>query len=480
MMDTGEKCAVFGVYGRNLEVGRISFFGLFALQHRGQESSGIAVSDGNTLYSHKGMGLVTHVYQEEVIEKLLGYAAIGHNRYSTSQGSLLEHAQPLIIELPQGKLALAHNGNLPSTAALQAFLGEKGIVLPSASDSRLMAEAVACVMREGVDLPDALARVAPLFTGAYALLALHRNTLVAMRDSCGIRPLSMARLNGGFVFSSETCSFGTIGASFERDVKAGEMVVIDETGMRAIQVFPGSEKLDVFEFVYFARPDSMLSGRLVYDARKAMGAELAREYPLQVDIVVPVPETAVPAAIGYSSASGIPLETALVKNRYIHRTFIQPDQHLRAQGVKMKLAALPQVLAGKRVALVDDSIVRGTTSSKVVRLLFEAGAREVHLLVSSPPIRYPDFYGIDIASQKELLAFGRTPGEMAHLLGATSINYLSVDGMIRAVGLPPDTLCTSCFTGEYPIDVHERRSEFVAAEPAVLPSVDVPPLSVAV
>lgn len=473
MSEKGEKCAVFGVYGKDLEVSRLAFFGLFALQHRGQESSGIAVSDGVSLRVHKDMGLVTHVYSEEIIQGLEGYAAIGHNRYSTSQGSLLEHAQPLVIDLPQGKLAFAHNGNLPSVTALQNFLSTHEIELPGASDSRLMAEAIACLMREGADLPQALSQAAPLFTGAYSLVALHRNTLVAMRDSYGIRPLSIGRLNGGFVFSSETCAFGTIGAAFERDVRPGEMIVVDESGMHAVQVFPGSQKLDVFEFVYFARPDSVLSGRSVYEVRREMGVQLAREYPLTVDVVVPVPETAIPAAIGYASASGVPLETALIKNRYIHRTFIQPDQHLRAQGVKMKLAALPQILTGKRVALVDDSVVRGTTSSKVVRLLFEAGAREVHLLVSSPPIRYPDFYGIDIASQKELLAFGRTPQEMATFIGATSINYLSVNGMIYATGLPRESLCTSCFTGEYPIELYERRCEFVSVELSPLSSIEI-------
>ena len=472
MEHLGEKCAVFGIYGKGLDVARLSFFGLFALQHRGQESSGITVGDGTKLLSHRGMGLVSAAYNEEHLKRLQGYLAVGHNRYSTSGNSLLTHAQPVVIDevkFPQvdqfhedselGRVALAHNGNLPSVVALLEFLKDTGVRLEDRSDSELMAEAVAQGLRQKMTLPEAVKAVLPLFTGAYAIVVATANMLVAVRDSFGMRPLSVGKINGGFAVASESCAFQAMGAEFLREVEPGEMLVIDEEGMRAEQVMAPNPKLDIFEFVYFARPDSILSGKLVYDVRRNSGVELAKEFKIEADMVVPVPETAMPVAVGYSAASGIPLEMALVKNRYIHRTFIEPEQHVRDLGVKLKLTPLAPVLKGKKIILMDDSIVRGTTSRQLIKAVFEAGAAEVHFLISSPPVKFPDYYGIDTPKQSNLIASTKSVEEIRQFLGATSLHFLSLDGLIRATGLDRDVLSTSCFTGEYPIDIQERAKD---------------------
>ncbi len=460
MRSLNEKCAVFGVYGKGMDVSRLTYFGLFALQHRGQESSGIAVGNGEEVRVHRGMGLVASVFSEEAMRGLTGFCAIGHNRYSTSKDSSLDHAQPIVVA--NGALAFAHNGNLPSTAALRLFLTDKRIAVEGFSDSHLMALAVGWYFEQGSTLADAVMQAYPLFTGAFSLVAMTKDSMVAVKDHCGIRPLALARLNGGFIVSSETCAFGPVGATFEREINAGEIAVIDANGLRVVQVATPNPKFDIFEFIYFSRHNSMLLGKSVYEVRKNFGKNLAKEYPVEADVVIAVPQTSTPVAIGYARQSGsIPYEMGLSKNRYIQRTFIEPDQKLRDLGVKMKLTPLPEVLKGKRVIVIDDSIVRGTTSRQVIQLLFEAGAAEVHFLVSSPPIRFPDFYGIDISRQKELLAFGRSVEEMRNFLGATSSHFLSLQGMIAATGLPPDIFNTSCFTGEYPIDLHERAKDFV-------------------
>ncbi len=481
----GEKCAVFGVYGKGLDVSRLSFFGLYALQHRGQESAGIACADGESLTLHKGMGLVSQVFSEELIQNLKGHIAVGHNRYSTTGGSKVKHAQPMLAagagalqkvtyDDPNPSLnasvslcsapgdeaiALVHNGNLPDTAQLAAYLDAEGIVHAEFSDSRMIVEAIAGHMRGGAILEDAVRSVFPLMTGAFSILIMTEKKLIALRDSCGIRPLSLAKLNGGYVLASETCAFHPIGAEFVRDIMPGEMLVIDESGTRSEQLAPASQKLDIFEFVYFARPDSTLLGRSVYEVRKQFGVELARENTIDADIVIPVPETAVPAAIGFAQESGIPFEMALTKNRYIHRTFIQPEQHIRDQGVKAKLTPIGEIIRGKKLIILDDSIVRGTTSKKIIAMLFESGAKEVHFLSSSPPVRYPDFYGIDTPKQADLLGAVKSVSEMREFLGATSLAYLSYEGMIRATGLLEEQFCTSCFTGKYPIDIGARAKE---------------------
>lgn len=457
MKSLGEKCAIFGVFGHGLDVARLTFFGLFALQHRGQESSGIAVSDGARIASHRKMGLVTQVYKEDTMRLLTGHIAIGHNRYSTSKTSTLKYAQPILGAAP---LATAHNGNLPSVSALEKFLRQENINTANKSDSELMTAAINFHLEKGLPLPEAMMKSLPLFTGAFSFLAMDKTTLIAVRDQCGIRPLSIGTLNGGFIFSSETCALQTVGAEFLRDVEPGEMVIVDERGLRCVRFAKADPKFDIFEFVYFARPDSYIGERSVYEMRRRCGTILAKEYPVKADVVIPVPETGIPAAIGYARATGIPFEIGLVKNRYIYRTFIEPEEHLREQGVRAKLTPLPHILKGKRVAILDDSIVRGTTSREIVKLLFASGAKEVHFLVCCPPIRYPDFYGIDIPNQKKLLAFNRTVKEMNQFIGATSLHFLSYKGLIAATGRPESTFCTACFTGRYPIDIKERATDF--------------------
>lgn len=453
----GEKCGIFGIYGKNLDVSRLTFFGLYALQHRGQESSGIASTNGKSIYCYKHNGLVAQVFNEEIIRSLFGFSAVGHNRYSTSSGGDLRHAQP--VEVPDKSFVLVHNGNLPSVVSLEKFLKKEGVSFSGASDSKMVALAIYSLTRKGMSIEKALEKIFPLMTGAFSILIMSKDRLIAIRDRYGIRPLSIGKINGGYVFASETCAFNPIGAKHLNDVNPGEMVVVDRKGIHRKQITKSIQKLDIFEFVYFSRPDSYLLGKLVYDVRKRFGEELAKEYPIDVDVVIPVPETAVPVAIGYSNKAGIPLDMGLVKSRYIHRTFIEPEQHIREQGVKLKLAPLEDIIKGKRVAVVDDSIVRGTTSKQIIKMLFGVGAKEVHMLVSSPPVKFPDFYGIDLPRQEDLIASGRSIEQINKYLGSTSVNFLSYKGMIRATGLKETLFCTSCFTGKYPIDLKERKKE---------------------
>ena len=455
MKKLGEKCGVFGIYGKGLDVSRLTFFGLYALQHRGQESSGIASTDGKEIFCHKNTGLVSQVFNEEIIKNLPGYIAVGHNRYSTSSGGGIEHAHP--IEVSDKSLVLVHNGNLPSVTLLVEFLEKKGIKLPNASDSMIITEAIHSLTKNGMEIENAIEEIFPLMTGSFSLLIMTKNKLIALRDQFGIRPLSIAKLNGGFVFASETCAFHPIGATFMRDVNPGEMVVVDEQGLKIKQIVKGTQKLDIFEFVYFSRPDSDLLGKSIYEVRKNFGIQLAKEYVIDADVVIPVPETAIPMAIGYSKTSGIPLETGLIKSRYIHRTFIEPEQHIREQGVKLKLAPLKGVIENKRVIIIDDSLVRGTTSRQIVKMLFETGAKEVHFIVSSPPVKYPDFYGIDLPKQDDLLAAKMSIEEMNKYLGSTSLSFLSYEGMIESTGLDESLFCTSCFSGKYPLDIREKK-----------------------
>lgn len=469
-----EKCAVFGIIGpkaskqTGLEAARLTFYGLWALQHRGQESSGIASSDGKQIYRHAAQGLVATVYREEDLEQLPGNVAIGHNRYSTNGGADDCYNQPFVDY--EHDIALAHNGNLPDTTKLEAFLTKRGVDLTMKNDSAMMVAAIGCYMDDGQDLPGAIKKAWPLFTGAFSATAMSKDTLVAFRDECGVRPLSLAKIGDGYAVASETCAFDTIGAEFMRDVEPGEMIVVNEQGLKSEQVVPGSLKLDIFEMVYFARPDSLLAGQRVDMVRQEFGREMAREFPLEADVIVPVPDSGVPAAIGYSQVSGIIFEMALIKNRYIHRTFIRPTAALRERDLKMKLNPVIDLMKDKRVVLVDDSIVRGTTMRHLVQMVFEAGAREVHLLITSPPVRHPDFYGINTPKQTELLAAYMTVEEMRQHVGATSLHFLSFDGMIKATGLPGDSFNTSHFSGDYPIPIGQRAQEIVKLGPGeVLP-----------
>ncbi len=456
MNHLNEKCGIFGIYGKDVDVARLTFFGLFALQHRGQESSGIAVGNGKDIDCYKDTGLVTHVYNERIIKSLTGHIAIGHNRYSTSEGTGLAHAQPITIG---HTVALAHNGNLPSIAKLVKFLKSKKIDTTGNSDSELMAKTIAYYIEQGESLKEAVTKSFPLFTGAFSLLVMTKDSLVAVRDAYGIRPFCMGQLNSAYVFASETCAFKTVGANFLKEILPGEMVIINDQGMETVQLAPGNQKIDIFEFVYFARPDSEILGKSIYEVRKNFGIRLAQECPIEADVVIPVPETAIPVAIGYAEALKIPFEMGLIKNRYIHRTFIEPEQHSRDLGVKMKLTPLPQILGGKKVVVMDDSIVRGTTSRQLVDMLFGAGAKEVHFLISSPPVKYPDFYGIDTPKQENLIGSHQTVEQIRQFLGANTLYYLSLKGLLESTGLPEESFCTSCFTGEYPIDLKERKKE---------------------
>ncbi len=455
-----EKCAVFGVCGTGLEAARLAFYGLWALQHRGQESSGIASTDGTELHRHGAVGLVANVYREEDFEQLPGHIAIGHNRYSTSGGEEASHVQP-IADYELG-FAFAHNGNLPDCSKLIVFLENHGIDTKALNDSGMMAAAIGYYLRKGDDVGTAIRKSYPLFTGVFSAVVIHGDKLVAFRDACGIRPLSIATLDGGYVVASETCAFDTIGAKFLRDVEPGEMVVIDKHGMTAEQLATPDPKLDIFEFVYFARPDSLLIGKRVNEVRKNFGREMAHEYHIEADVVVPVPDSGVPAAQGYAEASGIPFEMGLIKNRYIHRTFIRPTAELRAQDLKMKLNPVIEVIKDKRVIIVDDSIVRGTTQRKVVAMLFNAGAREVHVMISCPPVRYPDFYGINTPDPSELISARMSVEQTREYIGATSLNFLSFDGMINATGFPASRFSSSCFDGIYPIAIGSRAKQVLA------------------
>lgn len=455
-----EKCGIFGVYGKDFEAARLVHPGLWALQHRGQESSGIASSDGKKIYLHKGMGLVAHVFAEEDLKKLKGHLAIGHNRYSTSGDSISLHAQPILEKVKSNKfIALAHNGNLPSTKKLEEFLQGRKISTQGLNDSEMITKAIAWYIRQDMALEEAIKKAYPLFTGVFCLLVMNEQKVIALRDSFGIRPLCLGKLNGGFIIASETCALDIVGAKFLREVKPGEMVIISTQGLKSIQIEKGRQNLDVFEFIYFARPDSYLLGKSVDAVRQNLGAQLAKEFKIKADVVIPIPDSAIPAAIGFSKQSGITFEMGLIKNRYIHRTFIMPEEHTRHQGVRLKLNPMPHILAGKRVVIIDDSIVRGTTSKQIIKMIKDAGAKEIHLLISSPPYKFPDFYGINTPTQKELIAAVKNVRQIEKELGVDSLHYLSYQGLIKAVDLPEDLLCTSCFTGNYPVDIGERKKE---------------------
>ena len=452
-----EKCAVFGIFNAQNRAANEAYFGLFALQHRGQEQSGIVSTDGKKLYAHKGSGLVSQVFSQKIIKKLKGSAAIGHNRYSTSRGTNPKYAQPIVIN---NSVAFAHNGNLPSIKILVKFLKENKIDTKNNSDSELMAKAIGFYMKKGLSLPNAIKKAYPLFTGAFSCVALSNKELVAFRDPRGIRPLVLGRGVKEIVVASETCAFRAVGADLEREILPGEMVVISKKGIKSEILARTDPKFDIFEFVYFSRHDCMVLGKSVYQVRKNFGRTLFKENSnLKIDIIVPVPETAIPAAIGYSEASGVPFELALNKNRYINRTFIEPAQSTREQKIKMKLSVLRSVVKGKRVGVIDDSIVRGTTSRPIVQMLFEAGAKEVHFMVSSAPIKFPDFYGIDTPRQEKLIASHKSVDEICKFLGANSLQYLSVDGMVESTGLPKERFCLSAFNGEYPLPIFEHEKE---------------------
>ena len=457
-----EECGVVGVYAPGGDANRIVFFGLFALQHRGQESAGIAAADGSSIRAHKDMGLITQIFREEELQPLSGGMAIGHTRYSTMGSSSARNAQPFLVSGEHGELALGHNGNVVNAAQLRDDLvNEWGCSFHSSTDSEVIANLLANA--PGTDWEERISHCMRSLQGAFSAVALTNDTLMAMRDPLGVRPMCIGKLDGGWVVASESCALDHVGAQFERELEAGEAVIIDGDGLRSF-VWPGvsgRRALCVFEIIYFSRPDSVLDEKLVYTSRIAMGAQLAREHPVEADLVIGVPDSATAAAVGFAQESGIPYSDGLVKNRYVGRTFIEPDQRMRELGVRLKFNPLPQVVNGKRVAVVDDSIVRGTTTPHVVSLLRRAGAREVHMRVCAPPIRHPCHLGVDMATKRELLAANKTVKEIKEIIGADSLGYLSVRGLLSVVGGTQGGFCDACFTGNYPIPVQLEMDKLV-------------------
>lgn len=449
-----DECGVFGVFGSD-EASNLAYLGLHSLQHRGQEACGIVTGDGGRLYVHRGLGLVQDVFTADVIDKLPGNRAIGHVRYSTAGGSHVKNAQPLAVDSVHGSISVAHNGNLTNYGEVRSELEADGSIFSSSSDTEvfvhLIAKSKAATNVERV--ADALARV----RGAYSLVFLSPEELIAVRDPHGLRPLCIGRRGETFFVASEPPAFGLVGAEYVRDVDPGEMIVVNEFGMRSLRPLPSQpERLCIFEHVYFARPDAHFGGVGVYEARKRMGEVLAGESPAEADLVVPVPDSGVPAALGFARASGIPYELGLIRSHYVGRTFIEPQQSIRHFGVRLKLHPVKEILRGKRIAVIDDSIVRGTTSRKIVRMLREAGAAEVHLRISSPPTKWPCFYGIDTPERAQLIANGHDESEVAGFVGADSLGYLSVEGLHAAVhshGPTTEGFCDACFTGNYPVAV---------------------------
>ena len=462
-----DACGVFGVWAPGEEVAKLTYFGLYALQHRGQESAGMAVSTGRSIVVYRDMGLVSQVFDEPTLASMRGHLAVGHCRYSTTGSSSWDNAQPTFRPTALGSVALAHNGNLTNTSELARIVeqtarnrGEPDVRLPhvltdassldkATNDTHLITALLAG--EPAVDLEDAAVAVLPRLRGAFSLVFCDEQTLYAARDPQGIRPLVLGRLATGWVVASETAALDIVGASFVREVEPGELVAIDAAGLRARRFAEAAPKGCLFEYVYMARPDTTIAGRSVHASRVEVGRSLAAESPVDADLVIGVPESGIPAAVGYAEASGIPYGIGLVKNSYVGRTFIQPSDPIRQLGIRLKLNPLRDVIAGRRLVVVDDSIVRGNTQRALVRMLREAGAAEVHVRISSPPVQWPCFYGIDFASRSELLAPGLDTADICRAIGADSLGYISLDGLVAATRQPADRLCRACFDGEYPV-----------------------------
>ncbi|MFA5074061.1 MAG: amidophosphoribosyltransferase [Nitrospirota bacterium] len=449
-----EECGVFGIYGHP-DAANLTYLGLYALQHRGQESAGIVSSDSKRLYQEKSMGLVADIFTEDRIKKLPGHAAIGHNRYSTTGESISINIQPILVNFAFGGLAIAHNGNLVNARILKDELEAYGSIFQSTMDSEVITHLIAQSRR--ATLHERVVDALSMIQGSYSLLLLTEKELIAVRDPYGFRPFSLGELSGSYVVASETCAFDLIEATYIRDIEPGEMIVINSSGIHSSFPFKQVEPSHcIFEFIYFARPDSMVFGQNVYSIRKEFGRQLARETGVEADVVIPVPDSGVPAALGYAEESGIPFDSGLIRNHYVGRTFIEPRQSIRHFGVKIKLNPVRDVLKGKRVVVVDDSIVRGTTSKKIVKMIRHAGAKEVHMRISSPPIPYPCFYGIDIPTRQELIASSHTVEEIRKYLTADTLGYVSLDGLYQVV---PQRMnfCAACFDGCYPVPFPEEK-----------------------
>jgi len=453
-----EECGVFGVYGHP-EAANLTYLGLHALQHRGQEGAGICSSDGRQIFIEKSMGLVADIFTEKRLRRLPGDIAIGHNRYSTTGASSLKNVQPIMVNFSLGSLAIAHNGNLVNAVELKSELESKGAIFQSTSDSEVIVHLIASSRAGGLyeRLIDTMKKIA----GAFSLLLMTESELIAIRDPYGFRPLSIGKHDGAYVLASETCAFDLIGAKYERDVEPGEMVIINKDGLKSIKPLPSPRQaFCIFEFIYFARPDSNIFGNLNVDAmRKEFGRQLARENPVDADIVIPVPDSGVPAALGYAEESGIPFDFGLIRNHYVGRTFIEPRQSIRHFGVKIKLNPVRKILEGKRVLVVDDSIVRGTTSKKIIKMIREGGgAKEVHMRISSPPTIGPCFYGIDTPTRKELIASTHTVEEIRKYITSDSLQYMTLEGLLKTVP-DPEKYCSACFNNNYPVFSPQEKVE---------------------
>ena len=459
-----EECGVFGVWAPGEEVAKLTYFGLFALQHRGQESAGISVSNGERIMVFKDMGLVSQVFDEPTLNSLLGHLAIGHTRYSTTGASVWKNAQPTYRATPNGGLALAHNGNLTNTPELEAWLRERDAHAKVASkesmDSTNDTWLVTALLATFTDSTwDAALAVLPRLQGAFCFTFMDDNALYAARDPQGVRPLVLGRLERGWVVASETAALDIVGATFIREVEPGELICVDSGGLRSARFAEANPKGCLFEYVYLARPDTVIADRRVHTTRVEIGRTLALESPVDADLVIPTPESGIPSAVGYAEASGIPYGLGLVKNSYVGRTFIQPSQTLRQLGIRLKLNPIRDVIEGKRLVVVDDSIVRGNTQRALVKMLREAGAAEVHVRIASPPVEWPCFYGIDFATRAELIAPGMNVDEICRSIGADSLAYISLEGLVASTGLPKKRLCRACFDGHYPIPVPPRAAE---------------------
>ena len=446
-----DKCGIFGVYGKGEDVARISFFGLYSLQHRGQEGAGITVTDGKKFKSVKGLGLVSSVFDEKKIESLKGFSAIGHARYSTTGGNKLCNVQPVVLDVKNDEFALAHNGNIINALDLARQL-PSDVKLASTSDTEIMGWVIKNSI--GKNWEEKILSSFNKFQGAFSMIALTKDKLIAFRDTFGFRPLVLGRLNGSYIVCSETCALDTVGAKYVRDVAPGEVIIIDDSGIKVVGKVRSTKKsFCLFEYVYLARPDSILNKQLVHQVRQRSGEILANESPVGADMVVAVPDSGTSAAIGYSKASGIPYGEVLIKNRYIGRSFIQPEQHIRDMGVKIKFNPLKEVVKGKRIIIVDDSIVRGTTIKKIVKMLKNCGAKKIYIRVCSPPITDPCYFGIDTPDKKQLIASHMKIKEIEKFIGADSLAYLSLDGLKKASRIKSNKLCDSCFTGKYPMPI---------------------------
>lgn len=455
-----EECGVVGVYSNDYTeaVARTVYYGLYALQHRGQESAGIATYDGEKTSFHKEMGLVPEIFTEGVFDRLSGYIGIGHVRYSTTGESHIRNAQPLVVGYRGGSIALAHNGNLVNAAELRRSLEDEGVVFQTTIDSEVIVNLIARYSNEGIT--PAIRKTMEIIKGAYALVVMTEEYLVGVRDPYGLRPLCLGRLKEGYILASESCGIDAMGAEFIRDVEPGEMIIINGEGYTSAKVKTEEKTSSCsFEYIYFARPDSIIDGISVYEARKTAGRILAKEHPIEADLVIPVPDTSIPAAIGFAEVSGIPYGEGLIKNRYVGRTFIQPDQGQRQSTVKLKLNSLKHTVAGKRIIMIDDSIVRGTTSGQIVNSLKLAGAKEVHVRISSPPVSYGCHFGIDTPNRSQLIGATRTVEEIRQAIGADSLGYISIEGLTESLGRGKGCHCLACFNGNYPMEVPETGNK---------------------